>query len=174
MRPHPRRAVQNALLQRLAGAAADVLHGEELLHRRDPLHLVRLAPDLRRAAVDDPRLVEMDVSLDEAGAGEPTAGFENLGIGRETASNGGDAAALDADIDRLLSRLPAEAHIANDEVHARPLLPCRSPRSDATSPADRRRGKPVETDDGPDPSPDPCSTAHGPAASLFSVRALHG
>ena len=56
-----------------------------------------LAALLRRAAVDDARLVEMDVGLDQAGTGEVALGVVHFAVGRKIALDRGDAALVDAD-----------------------------------------------------------------------------
>ena len=53
MRAHARRAVLDAILQRLFGARVNVLGGEGLLHLPHPLDGIRHALGLGRAALDD-------------------------------------------------------------------------------------------------------------------------
>ena len=72
MRAHPRRAVRDGAFERLAGALVHILDRESMLDRGDPRDRTGVAPLFRRAAVDDPRLVEMDVGLDKPGADQPS------------------------------------------------------------------------------------------------------
>ena len=80
------------------GARVHVLDRHVLLERRDADHGAERGALLRRAAVDDARLVEMDVGLDQAGTGEPPLGVVACGVGARAALDRDDAAALDADV----------------------------------------------------------------------------
>ena len=71
---------------------------------------------LRRAAVDDARLVEMDVRLDQARAGETALRIVDRRIGRDGALDRHDAPVRDADVERLL-RPVGEPRIADDQIH---------------------------------------------------------
>src|SRR6185437_10307714 len=73
MRAHSRCAMLDALLQCAAGTLIDVLDGKRLLDRGDALHRIGFTPLLRRAAVDDVGLVQVDVRLDKTPAGETAA-----------------------------------------------------------------------------------------------------
>ena len=66
LRAHAGGAVHDALLEGALGARAHVLDRHVFLERRDALDRAERAALLRRAAVDDARLVEMDVGLDQA------------------------------------------------------------------------------------------------------------
>jgi len=77
MRAHPRGTMLDALLQRATGAFVHILHCEGRLHRRDPLHGSRLPSSLRRAAVDDVRLVEVDMRLDQTATHQASARVEH-------------------------------------------------------------------------------------------------
>src|SRR5262249_53710856 len=59
---HAGRAMLDAVLERARGARAHILDRHALLERRDAFHRAQLFTLLRRAAVDDARFVEMDVS----------------------------------------------------------------------------------------------------------------
>ena len=83
MRAHARRAVLDASFERLAGALEDVLDRHGVLDVRDPLHRVVDAAGLGRAAVDDARLVEMDVRLDQPAAAQTSFGIVRRGIADE-------------------------------------------------------------------------------------------
>src|SRR5262245_65487908 len=99
-----------------------VLDGHVRLQRRDALHRAERASLLRGAAVDDARLVEMDMGLDEARADEMAGGIEACGIGREARRDHGDAAALDADVKGPVLRTVERAGIADAEVHGHSAL----------------------------------------------------
>ena len=107
----------DALLERALGARAYVLDRHALLQRRNTLDRAQLAALLGHAALDDARLVEMDVDLDQSGTGEVSAGVVNLGLGGEPALDGDDAALLNADIQRSVGEAIGQARVADDEVH---------------------------------------------------------
>ena len=102
MRAHARRAVLDAVLQRLARARVHVLDRHGVLDRRHALHGVRVAVGLRRAAVDDARLVEMDVRLDQAAAAQAAFGVVRRRIADEVRLDRRDAALLEADVGRRI------------------------------------------------------------------------
>ena len=78
----------------------DVLDREGGLHRLHAAHVVRLAAArLGRAAVDDPRLVEMDVGLDQPGAAEAALGIVGRGVGLNVRLDGRDPPVAEADVD---------------------------------------------------------------------------
>jgi len=75
LRAHAGRPVQDAFFQRVGGARVDVLDRPGLLHRRDALDRIDLARLLGRASLDDARLIEMDVGLDQSAAAEASLGI---------------------------------------------------------------------------------------------------
>src|SRR5690606_1062954 len=79
---------------------------------------------LRRAAVDDARLVEMNMSFDQAGAGEPAAGVMDLDAlaGRNAAVDRRDGAAADTDVGRAVAA--RNAHVTNEKVHCEVPIEC--------------------------------------------------
>ena len=97
---HVHRAVEDALLQGLRGPRMDVLHREPGLDRGHALHVVAGAAGGRGAPVDDARLVEVDVGLDEAGGDEAAFEVEGVGLGTDLRLDGGDPAAGDPDVHR--------------------------------------------------------------------------
>src|SRR5262249_44453744 len=99
LRAHARGAVLDALFERTCGARAHVLDRHVLLDRRDAFDRAELAALLRRTAVDDARLVEMDVRLDQSGASEPRVGVIDLAVSGEGPLDRDNAALLDADIE---------------------------------------------------------------------------
>ena len=116
LRAHARRAMQDALLERGGRPRTHVLDRHVQLQRRHALHRAQGPPLLRRAAVDDTRLVEMDVRLDQAGAGEAAARIMDRRIGRERALDCHDAPIRDADVERRAGPIE-QSRIADDEVH---------------------------------------------------------
>ena len=83
MGPHARRAMRDAVLQRLACAGVNVLYRECLLGGGDTLDGVRAALDLGRAAIDDARLVEMNMRLDQPAAAQASRGVIGWRIANE-------------------------------------------------------------------------------------------
>src|SRR6185503_14145488 len=115
LRAHARRAVQDAVLERARGACADVLDRHALLDRRHAQDRAQGAALLRGAALDDARLVQVDVGLDEPRTGEPPFRIEARPFGREPRRDRRDPAVLDADIHRGAAAGP---RVANDEIQA--------------------------------------------------------
>ena len=118
LRAHAGGAVLDAVLERVRGARAHILNRHALLQRRDALDRAELAALLRRAAVDDARLVEMDVRLDQARADEVPPGVIDLRLGGQAALDRGDAALRDADIHGSVRGTIGEPRVADDEVHS--------------------------------------------------------
>ena len=119
LRAHARRAMQDALFQRLRGAGMHVLDRHLRLDRRHAEHRAQRRARLRRAAIDDARLVEMDVRLDQSRAGELPLRVVDLRVGRDGALDRNDAPVRDADVERRAAAI-GQARIADDEVHLRP------------------------------------------------------
>src|SRR5262249_8764116 len=120
LRAHAGGAVDDAALQRLLRPPPDVLDRHVLLERRDALHRAQPGPLLRRAAVDDARLVEMDMALDQARAGKAPARVVALRVGVQPALDGDDAALVDADVERAVGDAVGQQRVADDEVHVTP------------------------------------------------------
>ena len=116
LRAHARGAVLDAFFQRRRRARVHVLDRHGLLDRRDAEHRAELGALLRRAAVDDARLVEMDVALDQAGTGQQALGVVDRRVGGDIAPDGGDAAVCNADVERLAGAV-IKPRVADDEVH---------------------------------------------------------
>ena len=125
---HVGRAVHQAALQGVARARVHVLHREAGLHRRDALHVVALAALRRRAAIDDARLVEVDVGLDQAGRKKASAGLDTLGVGVDARGlHDGDAPTGDADVlHRRAGRRAGDAGFVDDEIEVHDGLPRKS------------------------------------------------
>src|SRR5215510_7554130 len=76
VRANARRALLDAVLERLLRARINILHREGRLYRLNALHMIRrTSTRLRRTAVDDARLIEMDVGLDQSAAAEASLGI---------------------------------------------------------------------------------------------------
>src|SRR5690349_11553522 len=74
VRAHVHDAVQDGMLQRLASARVGVFLRERVFDGRYTLHVIRGAPVFeRRDAVEDARLVEMEMALHQSGRDEPRA-----------------------------------------------------------------------------------------------------
>src|SRR4029077_6431958 len=107
---------QDALLQRCGRAGADVLNRHGRLQRRDALYRAETCARLRRAAVDDARLVEVDVGFDQARTGEAALRVIRVGLRRDRLRDRHDAPVRDADIVRRAAPI-RQPRIADDEVH---------------------------------------------------------
>ena len=117
VRADARRAVFDTAFERLLRARVNVLDREGGLHRLHAAHVVRLAAArLRRATVDDPRLVEMNVGLDQASAAEAPRGIVRGRIGLDSRLDRLDPPAGKADVDEVTIRGCRQARIANDEI----------------------------------------------------------
>ncbi len=83
MRAHARGAVLDAPFQRLARAFVHILDRHGVLHVGHALHGVVVASLFRRAAIDDARLVEVDVGLDQPAAAQAPLGVVRRRIADE-------------------------------------------------------------------------------------------
>ena len=117
MGPHVGGALQDALLQRLHRALAHVV-GLEV-----PLGLRHLGDGLLQrsldglAAVEQAGLVQVDVGLDEAGRDQSSPEVDLVAGGVQTGLDGGDAAALDPDVDRRLVLGAGDQRASENQVH---------------------------------------------------------
>src|SRR5215472_6914731 len=120
MGPHAGRALQDRGLERRLAALIDVLDGEVPLHRLDALHGVRgVAAALGSAAVDDARLVEVDVRLDETRRQQPTAEVELLApIRSNPRCDLGDLSVANADVPWPLHAMAPQRCTAQHEIHS--------------------------------------------------------
>jgi len=76
VRANARRALLDAVLERLLRTRINIFHREGRLHRLNAPHMIRRTPTrFRRTAVDDARLIEMDVGLDQSAAAEASLGI---------------------------------------------------------------------------------------------------
>ncbi len=137
---HAGGAVENAFLEGPRRPCPSILHREARLQWRHALHGIDLAALGRRAAVDDPGLVEVDMGLDEAGADEAAAGVVGFSLGGEAAPEGGDAPVLDGDIERGLGGGGREAGVTDDQIQAHGSPRATGRRAGSHSPL--RLGKP--------------------------------
>ena len=117
---HAGRAVDDAVFEGLRRPPSGVFDGQILFDLGNPLHRVDAAAGFGRQAVDQPRLVEVDVGLDQPGAGEPAAGVIALAGLAEPVPERRDPPALDADVDRLRPRPVGEPGVAHDQIHRGP------------------------------------------------------
>jgi hypothetical protein len=113
---HARHALRDRHVERAAGAGRDVLDGELALHRRSALHRIGHALGFGRGTVENVRLVEVNVRLDETRDDEPAAGVDHLDRSVELGRDHGDLSVGNADVDhaRFIGREP---RIAEDELH---------------------------------------------------------
>ena len=121
MRPHAGGAVLDAILQRLLGARMHVLDRHRVLDVGYALHRVVIAAVLARAAIDDARLVEMDVCLDQTAAAEAAAGVVLGCVADKFRLDRRDAAVLEPDVGRGVET-PRHARVTDHIVdHAMTL-----------------------------------------------------
>ena len=118
LRAHARRAVQDASFERRARRARARPRPSSLaLSGVTPFTGLRLRAVLRRAAVDDARLVEMDVGLDQARTGEAAPARRRPAHRPQCR---GSIATMrpvrDADVERLAAPV-GEPRVADDQVH---------------------------------------------------------
>ncbi len=124
MGAHMGDAVDQQGFQRGFGARVDVLDGEAGLDRRDPLHVVAAAVGRRRAAVQNARLVEMDMGFDQPGRDQAALGVEFLAVGRQPRLDGGDTAVGDGDIARrCVRRGTGDARVTYDQIERHVVSP---------------------------------------------------
>ena len=126
--PHVHDAVQETLLERLAGARVRVLDREGVFDRGHALHIVGGAAVFeRRDAVEYPRLVEVEVALHQSRGHESPAGIHAFAVAGNAGLDRGDTSIGDCDID-CCARVAAicEPRIAQDETegHFRAPLHC--------------------------------------------------
>src|SRR5262249_2845575 len=122
LRAHAGGAVLDAFFERARRPCAYVLDGHALLQRGDALHGTELAALLRRTAVDDARLVEVDMGFDQAGTDEMPLGVVDLGVSGEAAGDGDDAPALDADVERPFRQAVRQERVADNKIHHSALM----------------------------------------------------
>ena len=120
LRAHAGYAVLDAFFECFLCALVYILHRHRRLDRRHAEHRAELAALLRRAAVDDARLVEMDVGFDQAGAGEVALRVIDLAVRGEVFPDRNDATLVEADVERLPVLAVGEPGIADDQVHFTP------------------------------------------------------
>src|SRR5215471_20849819 len=110
---HPRGAVEDALHEGALGSDAHILFREAGLQGRDLPHRADLAPGFWRTAVDDARLVEMDVRLDQASTGKASSRVVGFRCTRQPSLNRDDPASDNADIERLSQQPIDKAGVTN-------------------------------------------------------------
>jgi hypothetical protein len=116
VRAHAHRALHDRLLQGAPPACVDIVFREATLGGRDLGDGFLQRAFAQRAAIENARLVEMNVGVDEPGRHEPAAGIFGLcRVGRNYRSDFGDLAVRDADIECCLAT-PGEARSAEDKI----------------------------------------------------------
>jgi len=116
---HPCRAIKYAFGERALGPRTHVLDGKSRLQRRDLLHRIYFAHGLGGRTVEDSRFVEMDMRLDQPGAGEPPTGIVDFSLGRQALLDGGDRPARNPDVYRSCRKVGHEPRIAHNQIHPR-------------------------------------------------------
>src|SRR5262249_23922595 len=117
LRTHACRAVEDALDEGALGPGAHVFFGKAGLQRRDLSHRADLAPGLGRTAVDDARLVEMDVRLDQPAADEAPTRVVDLAHPCDPALDRDDLPAGTANTQRFSPPPIGEAGAPDDQIH---------------------------------------------------------
>jgi hypothetical protein len=115
MGAHARRAMLDAVLQGFARATVNVLRREGLLRLLHALDGIRHALGLGAAAVDDARLVEMDVGLDQPPAAQEPLGIVGGRVAHEVGLDRRNAALREADVGERVV-VAGDARIADDGV----------------------------------------------------------
>ena len=78
----------------------------------------RAAALLRRAAVDDARLVDVDVALDEARTGEPGPGIVGGRLCGKPAADCGNLSAGNSNVQGAVGETVGNESVADNEIHA--------------------------------------------------------
>ena len=120
MGTHPRRTLQDAFLQHADRTRANIVNGEVLLRGRDLANGFIQRALLRRAAIEDAGLVEMDVRLDETRSHEPAIDIDGLRLARQAGLNRGDLPTGDPDVDLPLFASAERCRVLEDQIHQRP------------------------------------------------------
>ena len=113
---HMRRPVEDRLLEGASRPVVDVLRSERLLRERHLLDCLCERSLVRAASVEETRLVEVDVSLDEARRHEPAADVDPLALGARARRDRDDSPVVDPDIDRLALARTGEPGVRENEV----------------------------------------------------------
>ena len=117
MGAHMGHAVNQQAFQRRLRARVHILDGKTGFDRGDPLHVIGATVRRGRAAVEDARLVEMDVGFDQARRHQAAAGIEFFAVCREAGCDRGDTAILHADIaERRVWRRPGDTRVAHNKI----------------------------------------------------------
>src|SRR5882724_2493412 len=114
---HASRAVKNALSERTLSACPHVFDREGFLQRSNALDGADVPANFGRTAIDDARLVQVDVALDESGATQTSLGIKTLCISRYPPLDCDDPAMLHANVEKSLEGAIGETYVADDQVH---------------------------------------------------------
>jgi len=109
--------VRDAALQRPPRPRIDIFDGEIALDGRGFPDGFRDGALLDAAAVEDSGLVEMDMRLDQARHDKTARGIQLRCVGFQPGRDGGDGAAIDADIDDAKLTVLQDAGVPNNQVH---------------------------------------------------------
>ena len=120
--PHPHRAMSDAAFQGALAAPINVLDREVAFGGRGFTDGFGDRALFDAAAVEDAGLVEMNMRLDQTGAGQTSAGVEGFSSIRQSPFDGCDLAVGDANIERPFAQPVRDPSTANNQIHARRTL----------------------------------------------------
>jgi hypothetical protein len=115
MCPHPRRALHDCLLKCSAAARINVVLGEIALRGGNFRDCLFEGPLFQLAAIQNARLVEMDVGFDEATDDETAIELLLPNISSDPRLDYYDAASRDADVAECVT-LPGDARLAQHKI----------------------------------------------------------
>ena len=116
MRAHPRRPLQDRLFERPARTRIDIVFGESALGGGDSGNGGVKRAGLCTAAVENARLVQMDMGFDKSRQDEPAADLFTLCRVRQLPFNRGNPSALDADVRGGQFLAPGDAALAQNKI----------------------------------------------------------
>ena len=126
MGAHGGAAMGDRSLKRRARAPVHILDREPRLHRRDPLHVIHAAIGRGFGSVEDARLVEMDVGLDQAAGDEAGFDIEALAAVGEARLDGRDPTIGDPDVPQRRIRIVSnDPRIAQYQIKTHVHSPCK-------------------------------------------------
>jgi len=113
-----RDTVEQALLKGRLGPRVHIFWREGMLDRRGPLHMIaHHTVGLERHAIDDPRLVEMKMALNEARGHQLPAGIVGQAIRSKVGLDGNNDTVAHANIDcRMIRASTCKPGVANNEI----------------------------------------------------------
>jgi hypothetical protein len=115
---NPSCALSHGAGQNLACPPVNVLSGKGVLGGARPANRIGVTAGFRRGSLENVRLVEVNVALDEASAGQRAGKVPFRPRNVELRADCGDAAVFDRDIDQRISgACLGEPGIAEDKIH---------------------------------------------------------